>query len=78
MMNASGHAWKLGNDSKQEESMEDDKRCGTNSDYKINVDISDFYGGIHVKEFLDWILMMGNCFLVYGNSLKETSLSLCV
>ena len=29
--------------------MEDDKRCGTNSDYKINVDIPDFYGGMHVE-----------------------------
>lgn len=29
-------------------------------DYKINVDIIDFYGGTHVQEFLDWISNVEN------------------
>ncbi len=56
--------------------MEDDKRCGTNSDYKINVDIPDFYGGMHVKEFLDWILMMGNFFFSIWKFLKRNKFKL--
>lgn len=40
----------------EEEDVEDyNRRCKKSSEYKINVDIIDFYGGMHVKEFLDWI-----------------------
>lgn len=32
------------------------------SNYKINIDIADFYGGIHVEEFLEWISNVENFF----------------
>lgn len=48
----------LGSDSKEKESMDDDRRCGKSLDYKINVNIPDFYGGMHVKEIVYWISMV--------------------
>lgn len=35
----------LGSDSKEEEFIQDDRRCKKNSDYKNNVDISNSYSG---------------------------------
>ena len=55
-MSTAAHAWRIDNDSKEEDTEDYDRRHGRSSDYKINVDITDFYGGMHVEEFLDWIL----------------------
>lgn len=38
--------------------MDDDRRCGKSLDYKINVNIPDFYGGMHVKEIVYGISMV--------------------
>lgn len=48
-----GMGEELENNLKEEESVEDYNKCKRNSDYKINVDIPNFYGGMHVEEFLD-------------------------
>lgn len=42
----------LVSDSKEDEYMNYEIRCISNLDYKINVDLSNFYGGMHV-EFLN-------------------------
>lgn len=42
----------LGSESEEEESINDDRRRRKSSDYRINVDILDFYGGMRVEEFL--------------------------
>lgn len=43
----------LGSDSKEKKSVKIDRRSGKSSNYKIKVDILNFYGSMHVEEFLD-------------------------
>lgn len=45
----------LDNDLEEKDVGDYDRRCKKSSEYKINVYIVDFYGGMHVEEFLDWI-----------------------
>ena len=70
-----GMGEELENNLKEEESVEDYNKCKRNSDYKINVDIPNFYGGMHVEEFLDWILGVEN-FFQYMEILQDKQVKL--
>ena len=67
-------------DSEEENTEDYDKRHGKSSEYKINIDIVDFYGGMHVKEFLDWILDVENFFqymrIPHGKKVKFVAFKL--
>lgn len=65
----------LGSESEEEESVDDDRRHGKSLDYRINVDILDFYGGMHVEEFLAWILTV-DTFFKYVEFFKRSRLGL--
>ena len=43
----------LGSDSKEKQYVKRDRRHGKSSNYNIKVDILNFYGSMHVEEFLD-------------------------
>lgn len=52
----------LGSDSKEKQYVKRDRRHGKSSNYNIKVDILNFYGSMHVEEFLDQILTVDNLF----------------
>lgn len=64
----------LRRNSKEEESVEGDKRNRKSLDYKINIDILDFYDGMHVKEILEWISMVDS-FVEYIKIPQRSGLS---
>lgn len=43
----------LGSDLEEKEVKDYDRRRGKSLNYKINIDIVDFYSGMHIKEFLN-------------------------
>ena len=55
----------LDNDSEEEDTEDYDRSHGKRLEYKINVDIADFHGGMHVEEFLDWIFDVESFFFQY-------------
>lgn len=61
----------LASHSKDEKSMDYERRHGRKLDYKINVDLEDFYCGLHIKWFLDWIVELDNLFWVFRGLWKE-------
>lgn len=66
----------LRRNSKEEESVEGDKRNRKSLDYKINIDILDFYDGMHVEEILDRISMVDS-FVEYIKIPPEKWVKLC-
>lgn len=59
---AAARSKRIDSDSKEEDAKDYYKRCRKNSEYKINVYIANFYGGMHVEEILDWISDVENFF----------------
>lgn len=50
----------LGSNSEEENTEDNDTRCETSSNYKININIADFYSRMHVEKLLNWISDIDN------------------